>query len=70
VPSWRNSVAAATAMASLAMPIAESISTAKELTQIDSRTLALQWFESNVPAGTRVLIEEGNRSGAVNRPIA
>jgi len=59
VPSRRGLLAAAVIVLVLAMPVGQSISTAKALIQTDSRTLAREWFESNVPSGARVLIEGG-----------
>jgi 4-amino-4-deoxy-L-arabinose transferase-like glycosyltransferase len=68
VPSRRSLVAAATVIFLLATPIADSVAIGRQLTQVDSRTLALRWFESNVPAGTRVLIE-GGKVGPVRSTV-
>jgi hypothetical protein len=42
--------------------------TAYALTQPDSRTQAKEWFESNVPAGSKVLIE-GGKIGVVRETV-
>ena len=43
----------------LIVPIRQSSLMAYALTQQDSRTQAKEWFEANVPAGSKVLIEGG-----------
>lgn len=57
VPSWGSAVVVPIVLILIAMPVEQSLSRAKMLTQPDSRTLALEWFETNVPSGSRVLIE-------------
>jgi 4-amino-4-deoxy-L-arabinose transferase-like glycosyltransferase len=55
----RPGLAAVVALGCVALPIGQSIATARVLTQTDTRTLAKNWFEANVPSGSRVLIEGG-----------
>jgi hypothetical protein len=46
----------------LIVPARQESAVAYALTQPDSRTQAKEWFEANVPAGSRVLIEGGKIS--------
>jgi hypothetical protein len=59
LPSRR--FAAGTAFLALvsAWPIVDAIKSDYTLTQNDTRTIAKDWFETNVPAGATVLIEGG-----------
>ena len=58
---WRLGVVGTSVIvfALLAVPVQQTLMTAYALTQPDTRTLAVAWFEANVPAGSRVLIEGG-----------
>jgi hypothetical protein len=67
-PSRRVAVAAMSAIFLIAVPLKESASKGAAFTQMDSRTIALQWFESNVPSGSRVLIE-GGKIGPVRSTV-
>jgi hypothetical protein len=59
MPRWRVAVWASVAVALIAWPFAHSIKYAYSLTQTDTRTLAKEWFDAHVPAGSKVLIEGG-----------
>ena len=65
-PHW--AVLAAVLAALLVMPARQAGMTAYALTKPDSRTLAKEWFEANVPAGSKVLIE-GGKIGAVRQSV-
>ena len=65
-PHW--AVLAAVLAALLIVPARQAGMTAYALTKPDSRTLAKEWFEANVPAGSKVLIE-GGKIGAVRQSV-
>ena len=66
----RHRVLAATAavVACIVVPLGTSISVAHDMMRTDTRTLAKDWFDSNVPAGSRVLIE-GLKIGPVRATV-
>src|SRR5262245_47100892 len=57
LPSWR--LAAGVLAVISAWPIFDAVKSDYTLTQNDTRTIAKEWFETNVPAGATVLIEGG-----------
>lgn len=62
LPQWRSGIAV-TAIAGLtAIPIANAYQADIALTMTDTRTVAKEWFERQVPAGARVLLE-GSKTG-------
>jgi hypothetical protein len=56
---WRSLGCAAVLAALIAWPTWRVAVADHSLTLTDTRTIAKEWFESNVPAGTRVLVEGG-----------
>jgi hypothetical protein len=59
LPRWRPALAVIAVAVLAAWPVSEAITANHALTQVDTRTIAKDWFEANVPAGSRVLIEGG-----------
>jgi hypothetical protein len=59
VRKWRGAVAVAVVGLLTAWPISEVVTANHTLTRTDTRTVAKEWFESNVPEGSKVLIEGG-----------
>jgi hypothetical protein len=59
IPRWRMTASVVLIVALVAWPVTEAIRDTYSLTQTDTRTLAKEWFEANVPAGSKVLIEGG-----------
>jgi hypothetical protein len=59
LPRWRGAVATACILFLVAWPASHSARFSYSLTQTDTRTQAREWFDSNVPAGSRVLVEGG-----------
>ena len=57
--SWRLAAGAAILAVVSAWPIVKVVTSDYTLTQNDTRTIAKDWFETNVPAGATVLIEGG-----------
>ncbi len=53
----RRTVIAVVAVACVGWPLARTIVNAEALAHPDSRTIAKEWIEANIPAGSRVLIE-------------
>ncbi len=47
------------ALCLIAWPLTHAVMSAYSLTQTDTRTLAKEWFDAHVPAGSKVLIEGG-----------
>jgi hypothetical protein len=59
LPRWRFAAGAVFLAAVAAWPVVEAIKSNYTLTQNDTRTIAKEWFEANVPAGATVMIEGG-----------
>ena len=61
----RNRLALSVLLVSIlsAIPLTQAIQSTYVLTQTDTRTLAKEWFESEIPAGKKVLVE-GSKTGA------
>lgn len=56
---WRSLVTIGALMLCAGPPIAQAMVTMNALARPDTRTLAAEWFEKNVPTGSHVLIESG-----------
>ena len=67
-PGNRVTVAIAAVAILIVSPLGALLSTAYDVTQPDTRTLARTWFMSNVPTGSRVLIE-GLKIGPVRATV-
>ena len=63
VPGRRKAILAAAVIVLAAMPTYLAARATYVLTQTDTRTLAKEWFDSKVPAGSKVLIE-GSKTAA------
>lgn len=48
----------------IAWPLYQAASSSRMLTRTDTRTLARQWFDAEVPAGSKVLVEGGKISAS------
>jgi hypothetical protein len=59
VPHQRVFLAGIVAVVLIAWPAGQSIRHSYSLTQTDTRSLAKEWFDANVPPGRKVLIEGG-----------
>lgn len=57
LPSRRMALSIVLTAVLVAWPLTEAVRYTYSLTQTDTRTLAKEWFEANVPAGRKVLIE-------------
>lgn len=66
IPRWRAAVVASLVVALLAWPLTHVITSTYTLTQTDTRTLAKEWFDANVPTGSKVLIEGSKTAAARN----
>lgn len=64
IPSHRQLVSVAVAVVLVVWPLGQAISNSRLLTRTDTRTLARQWFDAEVPAGSVVLIEGGKISAS------
>jgi len=56
---WRLVVSTALATALIVWPLTQAVAGTYLLTQTDTRTVAKEWCDTHVPAGSRVLIEGG-----------
>lgn len=59
IPRWRILALTTLAAAFVVWPLNQTIRDTYSLTQTDTRTLAKEWFDAHVPAGSKVLIEGG-----------
>ncbi len=56
---WRPAIASGATVCLVAWPLVQSIEYSYSLTQVDTRTLARDWMDTNVPKGSKILIEGG-----------
>jgi hypothetical protein len=63
IPRWRAAASVILTAIFVAGPLYQAVSNSHVLTQADTRTLAKEWFDAHVPAGSRVFIE-GTRISA------
>jgi hypothetical protein len=69
-PTWRAIAVASAATLIIAMPAAGSLRDSYRLSLPDTRTLAKEWFESNIPGGSRVVMDSGKYYlGAFGPPL-
>jgi hypothetical protein len=59
LPKWRAAVATAFILLVTVGPLTQSARFSYSLTQTDTRTLAKEWIDANIPSGSKVLIEGG-----------
>jgi hypothetical protein len=71
LPAYRRAATVAIVSALVAWPAVQAASGAVLLTRTDTRTLAKLWFDANVPAGSKVLVEGGKISASrLSVPLA
>jgi hypothetical protein len=68
VARWRMAVLATLTFVLVVGPLTQSVRYANSLTQTDTRTVAKEWFDAHVPAGSKVLIE-GTKIAASRRTV-
>jgi hypothetical protein len=64
IPSHRRLSTVAIAVVLAIWPLGHAVSNSRSLTRTDTRTLARQWFDAKVPAGSVVLVEGGKISAS------
>lgn len=64
LPRYRSLTVVLVVSVLVAWPLKEAVSNSHMLTQTDTRTLARQWFDAEVPAGSKVLVEGGKISAS------
>ncbi len=56
-PRWRQSIMVVLILAAVAQPLAYSVRHNMLLTRKDTRTLAKEWIEANIPSGAKIAVD-------------